>query len=502
MRSASDACSGAGEQVLGSTEPRLWTPPLRPLTRETSYGFDLIDLAEVLGTPFDPWQMWLSVHAGELLPDGRPRFRTLLVCVARQNGKTMWARVLILYWLFVCKVPLVLATSTDRSYAKKLWESICGQVRADAWLSQELASVRRTISEEALVTVDGAEYTFAANNAAAGRSRTVHRALVDELREHRGMDCWNAVTNAMNAVGDGQVVAITNQGDDRAVALDALRNPALRFIETGEGDFRLGLFEWSAPAGSDPVDPLALAAANPNYGRRVDPDALRGAGLRAKLAGGEELAGFRTEAMCMRVELLDPAIDPDRWDACATNDLADLAAHRDRVALALDVALDGSHATLTAAAVVDGRVHVDVVAAWSGVGCTARLRRDLPGLVAKVRPRVLGWLPAGPAAVVTADMRERRTQGWPPRGVELVEIKTETPAVCMALADLVIADELRHAGDPMQDAHVKASQPLRRGDVWVFMRAGSGPIDGTYAAAAAAHLARTLPPPRPPLAAL
>lgn len=478
----------------------MWTPPLVELTPETSYGFEVIDFArDVLGTPLDPWEEWAVIHAGELLPDGRPRFRTVLIIVARQNGKTFLTDVLIQYWLFVDVVPLVMGTSTDRSYAKRQWNRICQQVRKHPELSGYLGAdaIRRTIGEEALRTSDGAEYIFAANNGRAGRSTTLHRWVCDELREHASRDCWNSATNAMNAVPDAQTVCITNMGDDRSVVLNPLRESAITYLETGQGDPRVGLLEWSCPPGSDPCDPAALAQANPNFGRRVDRDALLGAGRRAVIAGGQELADFRTEVMCMRVPLLDPAVDPDLWAAAKAAVPLDLAPHRRNVACCLDISLDGSHATLTAAVLHDGRVHLDVVKAWSGYGCTREVRRDLPDLIAKVKPRVLGWFPTGPAAALAADMKPRAQRGetkrWPPRGVKLQPLTADVAGVCMGLADLVKADMVRHAGDPMQDAHIESAQRLNRGDAtWVFQRRGAGPIDGAYSAAGSAHLARSI----------
>lgn len=504
-RSTSSALAATPEpaDVLGSTTPRLWTPPLRELTPDTSYGYDLIDFArDVVGTPFDPWQEWLALHVGELLPDGRPRFRVVLILVSRQNGKTLFAKVLIAYWLFVERVPLVLGTSTDRTYAKRTWQELCYLARENPWLSRRLgpAAVRLTIGEETLTTLDRAEYTFAANNRRAGRSMTVHRWVCDELREHRDRDAWNSASNAMAAVPHGQIIAITNQGDDESIMLDSLRDPALEYIETGAGDPRLGLFEWSSPPGSDPTDVQALAQANPNLGRRTDVDALLGAARRAKAAGGLELAGFRTEAMCMRVALLDSAIDPDLWEAAGTHEPLDLAEHRTKVCLSLDVSLSGDHATLVAAAVVDGQVHVEVVAAWDGAGCTRDVRADLPGIVAEVKPRVVGWFPTGPAAMVAADLAERPRSGWPPRRVKLEEIRGDVAATCMGLSEQVTAGAVVHPRDPMLDAHIGAATKLWRGDAWVFGRRGAGPVDGAYATAGAVHLARTLRPAPAPLA--
>lgn len=489
--------------VRGSVTPRLWTPELRPLTPETSFGFDVINFSrDVLGLELDAWQRWAIVHGGELLPDGRPRFRTVLMIVARQNGKTILAKVLIAYWLFVELIPLILGTSTDRSYAKRTWTDVCDLAKGNPWLAQRLGpgALRLTIGEESLRTLDGAEYTFAANNRRAGRSTTLHRWVADELREHASWDTWHAATGAMNAVPTGQVVCITNQGDDSSIVLESLRSAALGFIETGVGDPRLGLLEWSAPEGSDPTDLAALAQANPNLGHRIDPDALLGAGMRAKAAGGAELAGYLTETMCIKVRMMDPAVDPTSWERCGTTTPLDLAQHRDKLAVCVDVSLDGSHASLIGAAVIGGKVHAEVIAQWHGAGCTAALRRELVGIVQRVRPRTIGWFPAGPAAAVAADLAERRD--WPPRRVGIEEIRGDQAAVCMGLAELVTAGEVVHPDDPLMNAHIAATTRQRRGDSWVFQRRGTGPIDAAYALAGAVHLARTLPPPPPPLVAL
>jgi phage terminase large subunit-like protein len=461
------------------------------LSPETSYGYDLIDFArDVLLEPFDPWQEWAAIHLGELLPDGRPRFRTVLVLAARQNGKTLLGKALITYWMAVEQVPLVGGTSTDRKYAKRTWSQVIDTVKRNPYLSRLPRSVRLTLGEESLA-VDGSELIFAANNGNAFRSTTLHRWLCDELREHTDWACWSSASNAMNAVPGAQIVVLTNQCDDNGVVLDSLRTSAM------EGaDPRLGLFEWSAPDGCEPDDPEALAQANPNLGRRVDLDAIMGAALRAKAAGGQELADHRTEVLCQRVRLLDPAIDPDSWARCGTDYPLDLAEHRDRVALAYDVSLDGRHATLYAAAVVDGKVHLDPVKAWDS---TAAMRRELPAIVADVRPRALGWLPAGPAAAVAADLAGRGARGWPPKRVEIAEIKGELTAVCLGFEEQVRSGQLAHGRDPLLNAHVENAQRLRRGDAWVFQRRGAGPVDALYAAAAAVHLARTLPPAKPPL---
>lgn len=503
MTGLAEASSTNSEQHgLGRTEPRLWTRPLRELTRETSFGYDLIDFAEAIGWPLDPWQQWVAIHMGEMLPDGRPRFRKVLILVSRQNGKTVLTRVLILYWMFVECVKTVAATNADRAMAKKSWMELIEMAKASEMLSEELGPRAVTLAggQESFTNLHGSSYFFFANNSNAARSLTVDRELIDELRAHKDWEAWNAMIPAMTAVPDAQCVIITNQGDMKSVVLDSVHSDALRYIETGEGDPRFGLFEYSAPSGSQPTNVEALAMANPNLGRRILLDSIIGDAMAAEAKGGIELAKFRTEQMCMRVHLLDAAIDLDSWMRSGTDDPISMADHRRNVALCLDVSLDATHATLVAAVHIDGKTHVEVVKRWVGRFATQEVRRDLPGLVATVRPRTLGWFPGGPTAAIAAAMARRTGAApWPPRNVRLEPFTVETKSVCMGLAEQVLSGEVIHPNDPMLTSHVKSTQKLKSGDGFVFTRRGSQPIDATYALAGAVHLARTMPPPLAPL---
>lgn len=488
--------------LVGSTTPRLHTHPLISgapgpcgcgcaLTRDTSYGFDVIDFArDVVGFEVDPWQRWLLIHAGELLPDGRPRFRKVLVQVGRQNGKTTLVAVLALYWLFVERPETILGTSTKLEYAQDAWEKSVKLALASPALKALLPEkaphgVRRTNGSVGIRTIDDSEYRIAPANEEGGRSKTVGLAILDELRQHFDYSAWNAIIPATNAVRFAQAWALTNAGSDRSVVLNDQRE-----IGLAGSDARLGLFEWSAPDGADPEDVEALCMANPSVGIRQEIDVLLSDARAAKARGGAMLAGFRTEVMCQRVKNLDPAIDPDGWLACF--ETGDLSGVRSRVALCLDVSIDAQHATLVAAAVLsDGRVRVEPVEAWSGPGCTIDLAKALPGIVAKVKPKAVGWFPTGPAASLSVDLAKR--SGWPPRGVKVEPLRGESADLCMAFAAAVDARTVVHSADPLLDTHVAAAEPIRSGDRWVYGRRGAGHVDALYAAAGAAHLARSLP---------
>ncbi len=484
-------------QVLGHTRPRLATPPLVTgmpgacgcgcaLSPATSYGFDVEEFArDILRHPLDPWQRHLVIHACELYPDSRPRFRQVLVLVARQNGKTELLVILSLYWLYVDRVKLVLGTSTNLDYARESWEKAVSRAEDTRDLARELTDVRRANGEQTLSTVWGGRYKIAASNRKGGRSLTIDRLVMDELREHSSWDAYNAAVPATNAVAGAQVWMITNQGDDRSVVLNALRDQAL------EGsDPRLGIFEWSSPEGMAATDVEALAMANPNLGRRIQLDALMGDAIRAQAAGGEQLAKFLTEVHCRRVPLMDPAIDLEAWGACATG--GSLDEFRDRVAMCLDVSIDELHATLYAAALDGETVRVDVVRAWEGQTAVREMCNELPALVARTQPRALGWFPAGPAASAAASLAER--PGWPPAGVTVEPIRGNVTAVCMGFAEQVRSHAIAHSEDPLLEAHLRAAEKLHQGDGWRFGRRKAGYVDAAYAAAGAVHLARTVQP--------
>lgn len=80
--------------MKGVTEPRVFTPPLRELTPETTLGFACVEYARtILKKTLYPWQEWALIHSLEIIGDldgeWRFRFRTVLFLISRQNGKAL-----------------------------------------------------------------------------------------------------------------------------------------------------------------------------------------------------------------------------------------------------------------------------------------------------------------------------------------------------------------------------------------------------------------------------
>ena len=111
-------------ELLGSETPRIFTPPLRELTPDTTDGFAAIAFAEdIMGLRLFPWEKWLLIHGLELLDDWTYRFRTVIVSGARQNGKTLVLIILALWHLYAKGSRQVIATAQDLGKAEDTWRA-------------------------------------------------------------------------------------------------------------------------------------------------------------------------------------------------------------------------------------------------------------------------------------------------------------------------------------------------------------------------------------------
>ena len=497
-------------KIYGRTAPRLWTPPLRPLSRRTSRGYEAAEFADAIGEPFLPWQRWLAIHALELNPDGGYRFRVIVVLVARQNGKSSFGRTLSLYKLYIDGVRLVLGVAADVSLAREMWQMSIDTIEGCADLSGDLDQVRRVNGdewfriaddleyedaegEESLTLAGGGRYKIAASNRRAGRGLSVDQLNIDELREWRTTAPWSALSATTRARANAQIWGMSNAGDDESVVLNQLRDAAL----SGR-DPAIGLFEWSGEDDCELDDWKQIAQANPGLGYTINEAAIRTA-IVTDLPGT-----YRTEVLCQHVDQLDGAISYAAWKACH-DPAGSLEGLRDRTALCFDMAPDGKHCTLAAAAKLDdGRPRVSIIKAWDS---SDEARAELPALLDRIRPAALVWFPAGPAAGLGSILRPaalaankragKRRDGDPPEDGTITG--TRVAEVCQELADLTRARRVIHPGDPLLNAHVKGAAKLKAGDGWRFTRVGGGErghVDAAYSAAGAISTALAMPEPK------
>ncbi len=506
---------GALLQGQGKKTPRLWTRPLRELTPETSHGFHVIEFALVwLGITLRPWQKWLLIHALELTPDGRYRFRKVIIIVGRQNGKTKLIEVLALWWLFVDSdsfpdhVPaeefLVLGTAQDKDTAKKVWRKVLRRCNPNVqkWPSRFSPAERAAIvpalvaqamppyetnGSEAITLKNGAQYQIAASTSGGARGDSISRAVLDELREQKNWEGWAALSKTLNGTFNSQLWAISSAGDARSVVLKDLRESAIAAVKeweqyVGAGivsaeeyanthDTSIGLFEWSAEEGCALDDPDAYLQSNPSIGYGYETEALL-----SDLESGEPEVVTRTEVLCQWVEsTLIPFMDAEAWQRISDPPRFDergqqvsagsQIAEDSHMLIGIDTSWNRSMTYVSVAGYRDdGLIHVEIVRMRAGmlwvIPEVQRIAQEQGITHVAVQSR------GCPAADFVQPLKDA--------GLEVVEIFGTTMLNSAGrLRDRVRDELLRHRGQPILDMAVANGIAKQLSGLDVWDRAGS-----------------------------
>jgi hypothetical protein len=476
--------------LLGSTTPRIFTPPLivgRPggcgcgcaLTPATSLGFSCAEFADdVLRFELMPWQRFALIHGLELRPDGRFRFRTVLLLVARQNGKTTLVEVKNLWKMFVLRIPMVIGTAQNLDVSEESWEKAVEIVESIPELAAELpkdGGIVRVNGKKTLKLANGSRWKVAAASRKGGRGLSGDDVNLDELREHHTWDSWAAVTKTTMARHKAQIWAFSNAGDDRSVVLNDLRDRAISAMEDPSGDSSLGIMEWSAPDDCPIDDPAMLAMANPALGY---PQGISLEALFSAMETDPEPV-FRTECMCQRVPDLVPSKIPlTAWVKCRDPK----STISGGVVLSWEVSWDRSRAAIGAAGYrSDGLPHIELVEYREGTDWLA----GRFGEIAKRQPVLaVVFNPAGPGASLVNEVTERLPAKLEPRPMTA----RDQANGCGRIYDATVTRQLRQLGDDRLLDALRKSATRSLVDAWAWdLKRSSGDISGLCAVTDALH---------------
>lgn len=360
--------------MKGHKLPRIFTPPLRELTPETSLGYEFIDFCEKdLNQPLLDWQKWLSIHVleiiGDLDGDWSFRFRYAIILVSRQNGKTYWFKLLGLFFNYVLGTKLVIGTAQNLDKANSTFDEAVDLIEETPELNKDFVKVLRAQGKREYVLKNGERWKVVATNR-RGRGWSSDLILMDELREQTDWEGWSAISKTMLARPSALLVAVSNAGDVSSVVLRHLRLQAHSQLGDPDGicssrealggddvDEALGLFEWSAPDGCDIHDHEAWAAANPSMGYGF----LTEKAIASACSTDPERV-FRTECLCQWVESILPPPFPDGAWANGV-DINSAIAGESELFFGIDLSQDRRWASIGVCGLrEDGNWHIEVVA--------------------------------------------------------------------------------------------------------------------------------------------
>lgn len=411
-------------------------------------------MAKTLGTPLMPWQQFVADVCTELLPDGRPAYREVVVGVPRQSGKTSLTLALEIQRALAWSSPQRIAyTAQTGSDARKKMLDDQVPLLMNSPFRKTVERVHRAQGNESLLFVSGSRIDVLASSESAGHGKTLDFCVIDEAFSDVDDRREQAMLPAMATRPSAQLFIVSTAGTDASAYLR-------RKIEAGRSAVEMGLdtgiayFEWSADEDADPDDPETWASCMPALGHTISLDVVNHA--RQSMSDGDFRRSYLNQ-WTVNTERLIPATV---WDAVCSP----TASPAGRLFFGLDVNPERSAASIAVAGSDDPHA-VEIVEHRAGVGWVVERVASLAsahGATVTVDAR-------GPASPLIPDLERA--------GVRVVTIQPgEVATACMSLFDDVADQKLkvrRHLG--LDEA---AGLVVRQvsGDSWRWARRNGGDI--------------------------
>jgi hypothetical protein len=449
--------------VFAPPAPR-WGSPRSALP---THGDLDAQVAGMLGWDLFIWQQQAADVAGEYDPiTGRPRFRTVGLSVARQNGKTTLVLVRVGRALLPARQTVVY-TAQDRSLARVKWMEHV-ELLMDTPFARRVDRVDRQQNREMMIMKNGSIYMpVTPTTKKAGRSLSIDLAIIDEAYSHNDMGVVKALNPTLITRPLAQLWIVSNAGDQSSEMWWHYTELGRRMVDVA--DASLCWIEYAPPG-----DPLSVDVhnednwrfANPSMGQPggVDEIALRAASTE------NDAATFRKEHLNLWADRAQmEGLSEAAWSGCFRDELVP----GERVAFGLDFDMDRTIGALVSAGsvtdidggritpleVVDVSTDFDVLVQRAAANANA-----FDGMV---------LVQAGSPAASEIPTLERLT-AYGRKGKHRVKVLSQ-PEMARAVGsfyDAVSARRLSHRNDQRLNEDVRQVARRSVGDVFVWERHG------------------------------
>jgi phage terminase large subunit-like protein len=218
--------------------------------------------------------------------------KTNLLLIARQNGKTHLARMLILAHLIKWETN-VLIMSSNRSMALDTFRQVTDILENNDHLKGFVKQIRYANGTESIEMLNGTRLDVVAATRDGSRGRSVNGLLfIDEVREI-SEEGFRAATPVTRAHPNSHTLLCSNAGDAFSTVLNDLRERAISYPPKS-----FGFYEYSAPQYCKIEDRNAWALANPSLGYTITEEALEEA------IATSPIENTRTETLCQWIDSL------------------------------------------------------------------------------------------------------------------------------------------------------------------------------------------------------
>jgi phage terminase large subunit-like protein len=410
--------------LLGSTKPRIQTPPLKGASRIA----EVVDLAKKIGMPLLPWQEYVLEDMLKVDTQGNFQRKSNLLLCARQVGKTHLARMRILAGLFLFKERNIIAMSSNRNMALDTFRQVANTIEDNDFLKAQVRQIRYANGQESITLLDGARYEIVAATRDGSRGKTADFLYIDELREV-SEEAFKAAVPVTRARFNSQTLMTSNAGDAFSTVLNDMRERALDYPSK-----TFGFWEYSAPlaARTDIRNKKYWAMANPALGYTITEEAIE------ESIATNSIEATLTETLCMWI---DSQVSPWTFgsiEACSVSELS-LPVGAMTV-MAFDVSPSKRSGALVAAQIIDGKIGIGVMETFSSEVAIDELR-----MASSINEWALKYRPVQIAydKYATASIAQRLTQS----GHKLIDISGQTfYQACGELADSLSNLRIVHSG--------------------------------------------------------
>jgi phage terminase large subunit-like protein len=411
-----------GVGLIGSTEPRIHTPLLNAPTKVDQVA----KLAEKIGMPLIPWQRWVLSDLLSVDDEDNWLKKSALILVARQNGKTHLARMLILSHLYLWGSKNVLGMSSNRNMALDTFRQVAYTIEDNDFLRKQIRQIRLANRQESITLKNGARYEIAAATRDAPRGKTADFLYLDELREWTP-EAFTAALPVTRARPNAMTLMTSNAGDGFSEVLNDLKERCMSYPPAN-----LGYYEWSAPQHCKIHDRKAWTWANPALGHLITEQTLE------ESVNTNSIEATRTEMLCQWV---DSAVSP--WvygsiEACSDSTLEIPVGPQ--TVMAFDIAPTRRSGALVMGQMKDGKIAVGLAQLWSSEIAIdeVKMASDINEWARKYHPTVICYDKYATQSIAT----KLEQSGWMMQDVSGQAFYQ----ACSDLSDALANSRLVHSG--------------------------------------------------------
>lgn len=341
-------------ESLGLSQPLHVTLPTPGCPNELA---KVEKIAKALGTPLLPWQRFFIRVATEKNPNGTYKYRSVVLTVPRQSGKTTVVRALYVARAFAQpNRKACIFAQTGKDAKERLFE-VGAQLKIS--ILSKYITIRKAADSPNISFTNGSLIRSFPPTEESTHGYNFSDAFLDEIfafDDETGSKLMGAIVPAMQTHRDRQLVLVSTKGTPHSTFLNGWIDKGREAVASESTD--VAFFEWALQDGLDAFDPDNWDFHPGLQGGLISKDDISDALVQIK-SKSEFTRGF----MNRQTETLESVLDLKKW-----NSLKGVLSvpNRSEVAVAYEANLNGSKGAIVAAWKVGKTCHVKVLATNSG----------------------------------------------------------------------------------------------------------------------------------------